>query len=265
MIDEQGKRKDDDVRHLLIPMLLAAMPVMAQPANLPPTAADGPRQVMIQRLINGPTLLSLTAHSEAALPPDTLRLTAGVVSQAPTAGDAVAANAARMNAVVAALRSAGVTGADIQTSSLSLNPQYRYVPNQPQILTGYEARNSVTVKTRKLGDAGKLIDALVKAGANEVNGPSFSIADPEPALNIARAAAVAKARARADIYAAAAGLVVKRIASISEPGAEPVQPILRPMMVRMAAADSEATPVEPGELNLTASVTMTFELDARQP
>ncbi len=251
------------MRLLLIPMALAAVPALAQPAMLPPTGPDGARHVMIQRMMNVPTLLSLTAGAEVAVPPDTLRLTAGVMSQAPAAADAMAGNAARMNAVVAALKSAGVAAADIQTSSLSLNPQYRYVPNQPQILTGYQARNSVTVKTQKLGDAGKLIDALVKAGANEVNGPMFSVADPEAALNKARAAAMAKARARAEVYAAAAGMVVKRIASISEPGAEPLQPIARPMMARMAAAEADPTPVAPGEMALSASVTVTFELDAK--
>ncbi len=237
-----------------------AAPVLAQPAAMP-SGGDGPRRVMMQRMIAGPTLLSISAQSEVSQPPDTLVLSAGVVSTAPVAADAMAGNAARMNAVVAALKAAGVAAADIQTSSLSLSPQYRYQQGQPQILTGYQARNSVSVKTRKLTDAGKLIDALVKAGANDVNGPAFSIADPEAALNTARAAAVAKARARAEIYAAAAGLKVARIASIAEPGAEPLQPVMRPMAGRMAAQEmADATPVEPGEMRLSAQVTVTFEL-----
>lgn len=250
---------------LLIATALAG-PALAQPMVPPgPAGADGPRHVMIERMMNMPTLLSLTADADVALPPDTLRLSAGVVSEAPRAADAMAANAAQMTSVVAALKAAGVADRDIQTSSLSLNPQQRYQPNQPPVITGYQARNSVMVKTTKLGDAGKLIDALVKAGANEVNGPMFSLADPEAALNKARAVAVAKARARAEIYAAAAGMTVKRIASISEAGTEAPGP--RPMLRSMAMSDgaAESTPVQPGEMNLSAQVNVTFELEAKAP
>jgi uncharacterized protein YggE len=253
---------------MMIAAAFLASPALAQPSPQPSpmtAGAGGQRHVMMQRMTSGPTLLNLTAHADVAQAPDTLRLTAGVVAAAPVAAEAMAANAARMTAVVAALKAAGVAPADIQTSSLSLSPQYRYQPNQPQVLTGYQARNSVSVKTQKLADAGKLIDALVKAGANDVNGPMFSIADPEAALNKARAAAVAKARARAEVYAAAAGMTVTRIASISEPGAEPLQPVLRPM-ARMAAQEmADSTPVEPGELTLSAQVTVTFELADAKP
>jgi uncharacterized protein YggE len=226
--------------------------------------ADGARRVMIQRMMTQPTQLSLSAEADVTRVPDTLRLTAGVVTAAATAAEATAGNAARMNAVIAALKSAGTASADIQTSSMSVNPQYRYQQGQSPVVTGYQARNSVTITTRKLADAGKLIDALVKAGANEVNGPMFSLADPESALNEARAAAVARARARAEVYAAAAGMAVKRITAISEPGSEPPMPIQRPMMARMAADSAEATPVEPGELNLAVRVNVTFELEERK-
>ena len=253
------------MRAIIALAALVAVPALAQPVppDLPPPErlADGERRVMIRRMMHEPTLLSVSADAEVAEAPDTLRLSAGVVTESASAEEAMAANAARMNAVVAALKAAGLAAADIQTSSLSLSPRYRYQPNQSPERTGYQARNSVSVKTRRLGDAGKLIDALVKAGANEVNGPSFSLADPEAALNRARTAAVAKARARADIYAAAAGMTVKRIAAISEPGA--AEPMPRPMMARMAAdaVSAEATPVEPGELALAVRVNVTFELE----
>jgi uncharacterized protein len=255
------------MRLALLMIAALAVPAIAQPTMLPmpgPAGADGPRHVMIERMMAAPTLLSLSAEAEVARSPDTLRLSAGVVTEAATATDAMAGNAARMNAVVAALKAAGVAARDVQTSSLSLSPQQRYQPNQPPVITGYQARNSVTVKTTKLADAGKLIDALVKAGANEVNGPMFSLTDPESALNEARAAAVAKAQARAAIYAAAAGMVVKRIVSISEAGAEMPGP--RPMLRTMAMADGagEPTPVEPGELRLSAQISVTFELEKKK-
>jgi uncharacterized protein YggE len=255
------------MRHLPVIAGLAAacMAHVAQAQMLPPPAgADGLRNVMIQRMMTMPTLLNLSADAEVTRPPDTLRLSAGVVTNAVTAAEATAANAARMNAVIAALKAAGATPVDLQTSNLSVSPQYRYNQGQSPVVTGYQARNSVTVRTRKLADAGKLVDALVKAGANEVNGPMFSLADPEAALNEARAAAIGKARARAEVYAAAAGLTVKRIASISEPGSEPPMPVNRPMM-RAEAMAIEGTPVEPGELNLSVQVKVSFELDERKP
>lgn len=251
---------------LVLPLLAApGSGGAAQPAPSPDLLADGPRRVMIQRMMTSPTTLSLMAEAEVNEAPDTLRLSAGVVTDAVTAEAAMAANAARMTAVIGALKAAGAQPADIQTSNLSLSPQYRYAQGQSPQLTGYQARNSVSVRTKKLGDAGRLIDALVKAGANDVNGPAFSVADPEAALNRARAAAVARARARADVYAAATGLAVKRIISISEPGSEPPTPVLRPMMARMAADAAEATPVEPGELTLAVRVNVTFELDEKKP
>lgn len=204
------------------------------------------------------TLLSLTATAEVARAPDQLRMTAGVLTTAATAADAMAANSAQMNAVLAALKTAGVAGRDVQTTGLSLNAQYRYVPEQPPILTGYQARNSISLRTTRLADAGKLIDAAIKAGANEVQGPEFTLANPDAALDEARAAAVAKGRARAELYARAAGLKVKRIASISEGGAM-ADPGPRPLL-RSAMAESAAPPVQPGELALQAQVTMSFEL-----
>ncbi|WP_235927777.1 SIMPL domain-containing protein, partial [Sandarakinorhabdus rubra] len=200
------------MRHL--PLAAALLALVAMPAQAHDRAHD-----RTAGSAGEPILLSLSADAEVRQAPDTIRFNAGVVTDAPTAAAAVAANAARMAAVVAALKSAGVAAADIQTSSLSIAPQYRYEQGQAPAVTGYQARNSVTVKSSKLADAGKIVDAIVKAGANEVNGPMFSLADPEAALNAARTAAVAKARARAAVYAAAAGLTVKRIVSLSEAGA----------------------------------------------
>jgi uncharacterized protein len=229
------------MRMFAVLLLALASPVVAQTGGLPPT------------------LLTVSASADVARAPDQLRLTAGVLTNAATAADAMAANAARMNAVLAALKAAGMADRDVQTTGLSLSPQYRYVQNQSPVLTGYQARNSISLRTLKLADAGKLIDGAIKAGANEVQGPEFALANPDAALDEARTIAVAKARARAELYAKAAGLKVKRIASISEVGAAP-EPGPRPML-RSAMADSGAAPpVQPGELTLTAQVTIMFEL-----
>ena len=233
-------------RPLLALVLLSATPLMAQPLMAQPAAA--------------PILLNLTTEGRVTRTPDIAELSAGVVSTAATASAALAENSRAMTAMVAALRKAGVANADIQTSNLSLNPQYRYENNRSPVLTGYQASNTVAVKVRAIADTGRLVDTLVSQGANQINGPSFSLDKPEAALDEARTSAVSTARARAALYARAAGLKVKRILSISE-GSANQPPIPRPMMrVAMAEADM-AAPVEPGEVALAVSVSISFELE----
>ncbi len=204
------------------------------------------------------TLLTIVAEGRAARAPDLAEVGGGVVSLAPTAQAAMADNARAMTAVVAALRKAGVAERDIQTRGLSLQPQYRYDQNQPPALTGYQASNNVSIRVRKLADTGRLLDALVAVGANQLSGPDFRVEAADAALDEARAAAVATARARATLYARAAGLAVKRIVSIAESTA--IEPGPRPMMMMAKAAAADATPVVPGEMALAVSVTVQFEL-----
>lgn len=211
-----------------------------------------------------PTTLALSAEAEVQAAPDIAEIGAGVVTQAADAGSALAANSAEMARVVAALGKAGIADRDIQTAGLNLQPQYRYEQNQPPTLLGFQASNRVQVTLRDLKGTGKVIDTLVREGANQIDGPSFRIAEPEPLLDKARAEAVRKARARADLYAGAAGLKVKRITAISE-GFQQRPPMPLP---RMASADMiemrgapAAPPVSPGEVGLVAQVMVAFELE----
>src|SRR3546814_2147534 len=111
------------------------------------------------------------------------------------------ANAAEMDKVMSAIRAAGIAERDIQTSGVNLNPQYRYEENQPPTITGYEARNTVNITVRDIGELGGIMDALVAVGANQIHGPSFEVDDKESAYDEARRAAIDKARARAAMYA----------------------------------------------------------------
>jgi len=204
------------------------------------------------------TELDISATGTSARRPDVATISAGVVTQAAKAGDAMAANAKAMTATIAALKRAGVADRDIQTQSISLQPQYRYGENQPPILTGYQASNRVSVRLRDLAGAGGVIDALVAAGANQIDGPTLAVEHPETALDEARTKALAKARARADLYAKAAGLSVRRIVRISESDVMPPPP--RPMAM-MAAKRAEDTPLEAGEQELTVNLSVVFELN----
>jgi uncharacterized protein YggE len=204
--------------------------------------------------------LTVTAEASVDAAPDVANVSAGVVTQAPDAAAALAANSARMKEVVQALRSAGVEARDIQTSQLGLQPQYRYREGQAPLITGYQATNSVSVRLRDLARIGPVLDTLVKVGANSISGPSFMIDRPEPLLDRARSEAVKAARARADLIASAAGVEVVRVLSIREGAAFDPEP--RPMMRAMAmeSAPAPAPPVEAGETRLRAQVTVTFEI-----
>lgn len=232
----------------------ASLPVAAQAQAAPPPVVAA-----------GNTLLTVSASGRSARAPDLAVFTAGVASTGKTAGEALAANSADMNRVIAALKRAGIADRDIQTSNLNLNPVYEQhqprsnqsvVQQQPKII-GYQVSNNVTVRQRNLEEFGRVIDTLVSAGANQVNGPDFQVDKPDPALDEARIEAVGKARARADLYARAAGLKVVRIVSISETGGyAPPMPMYRVQMADEAAP----APVAAGEVALNANVTVQFEL-----
>ena len=205
------------------------------------------------------TLLSVSASADVKRAPDVATVSAGVVTQAADANAAMRANAEQMQKVMAAIRAAGIADKDIQTSGINLNPNYKYAENQPPTITGYQASNNVNLKVRDLGKLGKVLDALVASGANQVNGPSFEIDQPEAVQDEARRAALGKAQARAQMYAKSLGLQVRRIVSISEGGG--FSPPMPMPMVRMAAMDKSAgTEVSPGENTVSASIDVVFEL-----
>ncbi|MET1754599.1 SIMPL domain-containing protein [Novosphingobium sp. RD2P27] len=238
---------------------LAALgtPALAQvPAPIPSIAA-------------GHTLLTVTAEGTSTQQPDMALFNAGVTTQGDTASGALAENSRKMTQVIAGLKRAGIADRDIQTSNLNLNPVYaqpKRLPDgsyveQEQRIVGYQVTNNVSVKQRKLGDYGKVIDALVSAGANQVNGPNFMLAKPEAALDEARAEAMKVARQRAQLYATAAGLRVAGITSISEAGSYAPQPAMyREMKVTAQRADAPPPPVMGGVLENAVNVTVQFEL-----
>ena len=233
----------------LIPLaaLLAATPALAQTAQ-PLIVADG-------------AILEVSAEGRTTRTPDIATINAGVVTQAATAAAALSANSAQMDRVLAALKRAGVAARDVQTASVSLNPQYRYVENQPPAITGYQASNSVAIRFRDVTKAGRILDALVAEGANQISGPNLAIDKPDSALDEARVDAVRRARAKAELYARAAGLTVARIVSISEGGENSGGPQPPVLYARAAAAPEAAdTKIAAGEREVTASVSVRFLL-----
>lgn len=215
----------------------------------------------------GNALLTVSAEGRSTRTPDLAVFSAGVTTQGKTAGAALTENAARMNAVIAALKNQGIADRDIQTSNLSVNPVYgeaKRLPDgsvtQEPIIIAYQATNQVSVRQRKIDQFGKVIDTLVAAGANQVNGPSFQLEEQDSALDEARISAMKKVRARADLYAKAAGLHVVRILTISESGGWSPQPQVMFARAEMKMAGAAPSPVAAGELQLNATVTVTYEL-----
>ncbi|MHC0054858.1 SIMPL domain-containing protein [Actibacterium sp. D379-3] len=200
--------------------------------------------------------LTVTGEGEVATAPDMATITLGVTSQAKTAGAAMTETSARTAEMLAALKAAGIAPRDLQTRDLSLQPLWKnrnYSSGEAPEIDGFVAANTVMVRVRDLDGLGTVLDQAVGLGANTFNGLRFGLQDPAPQQDAARKAAVADAMRKAQLYAAAAGLELGPVLSISEAGA----PAPAPFMME-AARSSVAAPVEGGEVSLSASVTMVF-------
>ena len=242
------------MRKLMLAGLALGVSAVAAPgaAQVPTVTAQVP-------VISG-TRLDVSATGEVTRVPDLAIISAGVQTLQPTATAAIEENAGRMERVRAALKRAGIEDRDIQTSSISLNPEYHYDQNRPPRLTGYRATNTVNVKFRDLKRTGAILDALVAEGANQINGPNLSIDKPETALDEARTKAIANGRARADLYARALGMRVVRLISVSEGTGYHVPPPMPMVMMAERAAGDASSKIDPGTQQLQVNVTMSFEL-----
>jgi uncharacterized protein YggE len=197
--------------------------------------------------------VSGTGTVEAA--PDMATLMIGVTSQAATAAEALAANSTATEAVIARLTASGVAARDMQTSNLSINPNWTGYDSSTPTISGYVASNMLTVRIRALDTTGEVLDAAVADGANTLNGMTFGLSDPEPAYNDARREAVEDARAKAELLAAAAGVKLGPVLSITDSAAP-----MGPMPMYRDAVSASPVPVVGGELGLTASVQVTYEI-----
>ncbi|MEL6218866.1 MAG: SIMPL domain-containing protein [Pseudomonadota bacterium] len=212
---------------------------------------------------DSPSVLRVTGHGQAAAAPDMATVSLGVENQARTAQQALRDTSRATAALIEGLREAGVEDRDMQTSGLSLRPvygQYRSGSSGPPRIEGFTASNRLTVRVLDLDGIGGVLDALVGAGANRIDGLSFGLVEPAPVLAAARRNAVEKARDAAETYAAAAGVTLGKILSIGEGGAVPIP---RGGDIAMARVESApvAVPIQQGETVLRASVTITWEID----
>jgi hypothetical protein len=238
---------------LVVSLIVTALLSACQPA--------GPITVYTQPT---PRTLTVNGAGMVTLTPDIAYIYIGVHTEGKTAADAVADNTASTTRLVDALVKFGVDKKDINTSNFSIWPSQQYDPQTgQQISTNYVVDNSVYVKVRKLDKLGELLDTAIQAGANSINSIQFDVADKTKAMSVARAAAVKYAKAQAEELANAAGVKLGDVQTISFYDSTPY-----PVMDAYAkgfgggAAMAEATvPIEPGQLTLTVTVTMAYEIE----
>jgi len=234
--------RDGALAALLLGAVMTAQPALAQ--------GDG----------STPRLLTVSGEGEAKARPDQATLSAGVVTDGKTAADALGTNSRAMTSVFATLKRLGIPDKSIQTSGISVTPQYPdYNSKQPHRVIGYQVSNSVTVTADDLDRLGPAIDALVSSGANNLGEISFSIRDPKPLMATTREDAVKDAMAKAETLSRAAGVSLGPIVSISEGSyAAPPQPMR--IMAFTTAVDKAPTPVAAGENTLSTTVSVTWEI-----
>jgi uncharacterized protein len=209
------------------------------------------------------TRVMIVGDSIVQAQPDTAILTISVVTQGRRAIETQQENATRTDAVVRAVKAAAGAGAEVKTSGYSLQPQRIYKEGQPPTISGYEARNSVTVTTSELNKVGPVIDAAAQAGANDVTGIAFTLRQDRQARDRALSEATREAISKAQVIAQALGGRVIRIVEVQEEGffqPRPPQPLYQTETL-MARQANVATPIEVGSLDITSRVQLIAEVE----
>lgn len=207
------------------------------------------------------TRVIVSGDSLVQAQPDTAILTVSVVTQAKNALDAQQQNAARTEAVVRTLKAAAGAGSEVKTSGYSLQPQRIYRENQPPTISGYEARNTVTVTIGDLTKVGPIIDAAAQSGANDIGGVAFTLRKDRPARDEALGQATREAMSKAQVIAQALGGKVVRILEVQEEGTVRPRPMYEAEMARGMMAQKVSTPIEIGSLEITGRVQLVVEVE----
>lgn len=222
-------------------IVLLSMPAMAEDAKLART-------------------IVISGHGEVRAAPDFVIVSLGVFKNAPTAKEALDANTDAMNAVIAALKAAGIDAKDIQTSNFMVNPRYDYQNDgsaSTPISHGFDVSNTVTAIVHKLDDVGRILDQSVTAGANQVNGITFGLEKAQVAADEARKSAVMEAKRKAELLTQASGVTLGNIVTINEGSEAQPQP---QFMMRAEASAAKDVPIAQGQQLISADVTIIWEI-----
>jgi uncharacterized protein YggE len=243
-----------------------ALPLLAVAAAMP-AVAQVPVQPTVQVSADMP-VVTIQVSERVERAPDIAQVGAGVTSLAPTASAALAETARRMNVVIARARAAGIADRDIQTSGISVEPSYSYpargpLGDVPPRIVGYRASNNVQLRVRDLPGLGALLDALVASGANNVNGPNFTVEQPSNGLAGARDRAMAEADRQAADYARRAGARRARLLAVTEGVVNMGRPYDMQVFAvsESRAVQQMATPVSPGQVTSAVNLAVTYVLE----
>lgn len=235
------------IRPLAVSMLIAAAIATG------PVLAETPQQ---------PRLLSLSGHGEVKAVPNLAVIDLGTLSQAATARAALDTNTKNMTALLTMLKASGIDDKDVMTSNFSVGPRYDYGSNnaQPPKVVGYDVSNKVTVTVHKIADLGGILDKAVSAGSNQIDGISFTVADPQAQQDEARKTAVKDALRKADILSQAAGANLGPIITITESGGG--MPVPTPMVMKAARgmAMDAPVPMAQGQMTISSDVNIVWQL-----
>ena len=202
----------------------------------------------------------VNGQGKVSYPPDIAIIQTGVVTHRAAAADALSVNSEVMNQITNVLKTFRIASKDIRTSGINVRPNYKRNERSGREteIAGYQVTNQLSVKVHNLEDLGKILDALVQAGSNQISGISFGIDNSESVLTTARNLAIKDARSRAELYALAAGVCLGEVLSISEGPLAFPQPM---HFGRILAAESDASvPVSPGELEFQVNINMSFAI-----
>ena len=216
--------------------------------------------------------IDVAGSGDAVAIPDIATISFTVTETAKTVADAQDKAATKVNATIAGLKNAGIADKDIKTTSYNINPHYEYqnsvcsangvCPPSKSIVTGYDVSQSTDVKVRDLKKVGDLFTLIGTNGVQNVNGPSFSVDNPDMVQATARANAIDNAKAKADVLAKALGVHIVRVVSFSESGNNVPYPIRYDMASGVSSAKAIAVPeISTGEQKITSSVTITYEIE----
>ncbi len=209
-----------------------------------------------------PRVRFVRASGDATLSvkPDRAEVTIGVASRAPSAQEASSKNADESARLFSAIKQVLGSGGEIKTSGYSLSPQYDYSNGHAPRLTGYEASNAVNVMVDELSLLGKVIDAATGAGATNINGISFTVRDSTALREKVLSEAAVHARANAEALAKALGVTVVGLLEAEPAEAPVIRPLVRALPMAMAAQAQPATPIEAGDVDIRATVTVKLEV-----
>ena len=232
--------------------VIVAIYIAATAQMIPSTVSAAPSS----QTASSETGIFVSGTGRVSVKPNMVQASIGVEVTANNLAEATSQANTKSNAVIEKIKSMGVDAKDIQTTNYSVQPITQQRPNTTPSITGYRINNQLSVRIRKMEDAGKILDAAIAAGANNIYGVSFSVDDPTPYQQQARAAAVKDAMDKAGQLAKAANIQLGKVLTISEASTAP-RPIMRAANLAFSA-DAASVPIESGELEISVSVEMKF-------